>query len=136
MLKTICYISNSTHGDSIKEIKTMYLKAKTNNAKNNISGILIYHQGNYLQILEGNEKDVDETYNRIKIDPRHKNIIKVINTNTEYRIFEDYNFGFTIVRDSIEFKELKSYLSWLKNANHKITNELITMVENFIGTIE
>ncbi|MGC6432298.1 MAG: BLUF domain-containing protein [Jejuia sp.] len=135
MLKTICYISNSTESDSIENIKKMYSKAKTNNAQNNISGILIYHKGNYLQVLEGTHKDVDETYNRISKDHRHKNLIKVINTDTEYRIFEEYNFGFTIVRDSSEFKELKAYLNWLKNANHKITNELITMVENFIKTI-
>ncbi len=135
MLKTICYISSSTQNDSLENIKEMYSKAKANNSKNNISGILIYHNGNYLQVLEGTHKDVDQTYIRISKDSRHKNIIKVINSDTEYRIFEDYNFGFTILRDSSEFKELKSYLNWLKNANHKITNELITMVENFIRTI-
>lgn len=135
MLKTICYMSDSTNDESMLTIKDIYKKAKLNNAKNNISGVLIYHNGNYLQVLEGNENDVNKTYERIAKDTRHKNIIKVINANVEQRIFEDYNFGFTIVRSSSEFEELNDYLNWLKNADHQIANRLIKMVENFIRTV-
>lgn len=128
-------MSDSSQNESFNNIKDLYTKAKRNNYKNNISGILIYHKGNYLQVLEGHENDVDKTFDRITKDERHKNIIKVININVEQRIFEDYSFGFTVVKSSSEFDELTEYLSWLKNADHKITNKLITMVENFIRTV-
>ncbi len=128
-------MSDSAQNESFNNIKDLYTKAKRNNYKNNISGILIYHKGNYLQVLEGHENDVDKTFDRITKDERHKNIIKVININVEQRIFEDYSFGFTVVKSSSEFDELTEYLSWLKNADHKITNKLITMVENFIRTV-
>ena len=128
-------MSDSTSPESLKDIQDLYLRAKDNNAKNNISGILIYYNGNYLQVLEGHQEHVDSTYNRIKSDKRHKNIIKVINLNIEERIFEDYNFGFTIIESSNEFNELNEYLNWLKNADHKIANKLIGMVENFIRTV-
>jgi hypothetical protein len=135
MLKTICYISSSNVNESINNIKNIYKKAKENNLKNNISGILIFHKGNFLQVLEGKTENVNTTFNKIKNDTRHNNIIKVININIDERIFEDYNFGFTIVKTSSEFKELNEYLNWLKNADHKIANKLITMVENFIKTV-
>lgn len=128
-------MSDSAQNESFDDIKDLYTKAKRNNYKNNISGILIYHKGNYLQVLEGHENDVDKTFERITKDERHKNIIKVININVEQRIFEDYSFGFTVVKSSSEFEELNEYLAWLKNADHQITNKLITMVENFIRTI-
>ncbi len=128
-------MSDSNQQEAPKNVKDLYAQAKKNNLKNNISGILIYHKGNYLQVLEGHEEDVDKTYERIIKDKRHKNIIKVININTETRIFADYNFGFTVVRSSNEFIELHDYLNWLKNANHKIANKLIIMAENFIRTV-
>lgn len=135
MLKTICYISSSSAYEAIEDIKHIYKKAKANNLKNSISGILIFHNGNFLQVLEGKQEKVDSTFDKIKFDTRHNNIIKVININIEERIFEDYNFGFTIVKSSNEFKELTDYLNWLKNADHQITNKLIVMVENFIKMV-
>jgi hypothetical protein len=133
MLKTICYISDSRESESIENVKRIYDKAKQNNSKRNITGILIYQNGNYLQVLEGDEKYVDLTFSKIKFDPRHKNIIKVINNSIEQRIFEDYNFGFSVVKSSEEFKQLNEYLEWLREADNRIANKVIAMVENFIS---
>lgn len=135
MLKTICYISDSQHDESHNSLQASYLKARINNTKNNITGILIYKNGNFLQVLEGKKDIVDFAYNRISLDRRHKNIFKVINANIDQRIFEDYNFGFTVVKDSKEFNKLNEYLYWLKNADNKLANKVIIMVENFISNI-
>ncbi|MGB5418460.1 BLUF domain-containing protein [Algibacter sp.] len=135
MLKTICYISDSREYESLENVKKIYTKAKQNNLKLNITGILIYQNGNFLQVLEGHEEQVDKTYEKIRNDSRHRNIIKVINNTIEQRIFEDYNFGFSIIKSSQEFNELNDYLNWLKHADNKIANKVILMVENFIGII-
>ena len=128
-------MSDSREYESLDDLKTLYSKAKKNNLDYNITGILIYHNGNFLQVLEGLEKDVDRTYKRISLDSRHGNILKVINIDIEQRIFEDYNFGFTVINSSKEFDELDEYLKWLKNAENKLANKVISMVENFIRTI-
>ena len=128
-------MSDSREYESLDDLKTLYSKAKKNNLDYNITGILIYHNGNFLQVLEGLEKDVDCTYKRISLDSRHGNILKVINIEIEQRIFEDYNFGFTVVNSNKEFDELDEYLKWLKNAENKLANKVISMVENFIRTI-
>jgi hypothetical protein len=135
MLKTICYISNATQPESLDIINKIYANAKQNNLKHNITGILIYQNGNFLQVLEGIEENIDVTYQKIKFDPRHKNIIKVIDNRIEQRIFEDYNFGFSIIKSSVEFKQLIEYLEWLKQAENKIANKIIAIVENFINVI-
>lgn len=132
MLKTICYISDSCQHESLDALKTLYSKARKNNIKNNITGILIYDNRNFLQVLEGNQESVVETFKRISLDSRHKNIFEIINTNIEQRIFEDYNFGFTIVNNSNELNKLYEYLDWLKKANNTLANKVINIVENFI----
>jgi len=132
MIKTICYISDSNNEESTNSLNELYSKAKNNNNKNNITGILIYSNYNFLQVLEGEEKMVDAIFKKIRHDSRHKNIFNVINTTIEQRIFEDYNFGFTIINNPNELNRLNEYLSWLKNADDILANKVIYMVKNFI----
>ncbi len=133
MLKTICYISDSKEYESLEKLNALYSKAKINNAKHNITGVLIYKNQNFLQVLEGEQHIVNKTFKRISLDPRHKNIFKVINTQVEQRIFEDYNFGFTIINNKSEFKNLTNYLNWLRDADNINANKVIAMVENFMA---
>ncbi|MDO6758607.1 BLUF domain-containing protein [Tamlana sp. 2_MG-2023] len=132
MLKTICYISDATRNLEYNVQDEIYLKAKANNKKNNITGVLIYKNFNFLQVLEGPDKVVDQVYKKISSDPRHTNLFKVINTNIEGRIFEDYNFGFTVIDEKSDLDNLYEYLEWLKLGHNKLANEVIGMVENFI----
>jgi hypothetical protein len=133
MLKTICYISDSRINNSINDFNNLILTAKSNNAKNNITGILVYKNNNFLQVFEGNHQTVDAIFSKIQMDDRHRNIFKIIDTTIEERIFEEYNFGFTVVSDNCALKNLSDYLTWLRNADNMIANEIATMVENFIN---
>lgn len=133
MLKTICYISDSCQAESLNALKILYSKAKKNNVKYNISGILIYSNDNFLQVLEGDQTIVDDTFKRISLDNRHRNIFEVINIDIQQRIFEDYNFGFTIVNNSSELHRLHEYLEWLRKADHTLANKVVNMVDNFIA---
>ncbi|XCF07113.1 BLUF domain-containing protein [Tamlana crocina] len=134
MIKTVCYLSDSVEHNTMDELKTLYEKAKENNRANNITGVLIYKDRNFLQVLEGEEHHVDQTFKRIEKDKRHKNIFEIINSEIEERIFEDYNFGFTIVNNSEELKNLYQYLDWLKEADSSHVNKVVKMVENFVSS--
>ena len=132
MLKTICYISDSIQYESLKNLENLYLKASANNFRKSITGILIYTNNNFLQVLEGEEKIIEETFKKISTDSRHKNIFNIIDTHIDQRIFEDYNFGFTTINDKKELNNLVEYLNWLKNADCNCATKVINMVENFI----
>ena len=133
MLKTICYISDSRINNSLTDFNNLTLTAKSNNAKNNITGILVYKNNNFLQVFEGQSNTVDDIFSKIRVDDRHSNIFKIIDTTIDERIFEEYNFGFTVVSDRSALKNLSDYLTWLRNADNMIANEIATMVENFIN---
>ncbi len=60
-------------------------------------------------------------------------MFEVINTSLEGRIFEDYNFGFTIINNKQGAANLNAYLEWLKNVENIMVNRIITMVKGFIG---
>lgn len=135
MLKTICYISDSKTDESLNSLKNLFQKAEENNIKNEITGILIYKNKNFLQVFEGESKVVDETFKRIVKNKKHHNIFKIIETNIDSRIFEDYNYGFTAISDKTTIGQLEEYLDWLKNADNMIANEIIVLVKNFTKDI-
>ncbi len=132
MIKTICYISDSNLDNSFSDLKELFRKAKINNAKNQITGVLIHKSNNFLQVLEGDHKTVDTLFNRIRLDDRHQNIFKILETTIEERFFEEYKFGFTVIKNKDALNNLEDYLNWLRNAENTIANEIVTMVKNFI----
>jgi len=132
MIKTICYISDSHSRESSKSLASLFEKAKHNNTVNNITGFLIHSNYNFLQVLEGEATIVDNVFKKISKDSRHKNIFNVIDTIINQRVFEDYNFGFTIVNNPSELDRLFEYLEWLKTADDILANKVISIVESFI----
>ncbi|MCB4798816.1 BLUF domain-containing protein [Neotamlana laminarinivorans] len=134
MFKTICYLSDVRIKEFNETLSSFYHGIKQNNKKNNITGVLIHKDHNFLQVMEGETKQVDLLFEVIKKDKRHQNLFIIINTNTEQRIFEDYNFGFTIANSNKGLKDLYQYLEWLKTANSKDANRVILMVEQFINS--
>lgn len=132
MLKTICYISDSNLNDSLYDLKELLRIAKINNSKHQITGVLIHKSNNFLQVLEGDHKNVDMLFDKISHDDRHQNIFKILEANIEERYFEDYKFGFTVINTKNALDNLEDYLNWLKNAENTIANEIVAMVKNFI----
>ena len=57
------------------------------NSKSGVTGLLIFGTKLYMQFLEGPDQELDETFNRIKIDNRHTDI-RILGVNlTDRRLF-------------------------------------------------
>ena len=133
MLSTVCYISSASKSLENLNLKHLYNTSKINNAQQHITGILIYQNGNFLQILEGENKTINKLYRLIKSDNRHTNILQIINKSILAPIFEDYQTGFSIVDNSKKIERLKTYLKWVKSAEMESVDKIIGIIENFIG---
>ena len=132
MLYNLCYVSSATKSLSDCDLEHLFRVNKRNNADLKISGILVYNNGNFLQILEGEKQQLENLFSKISQDHRHNNIIKLINTSIEERIFDDYEFGFVIVDNNKKRSQLMNYLNWIKEAEMLTVDKVIHIVENFI----
>ena len=132
MPHTLCYVSSVKSTLTNLDIEHLFRVNKRNNTELNISGILIYNYGNFLQILEGDEQKINTLFSKINQDSRHSNIIKLIDTSIEERIFDSYGSGFVIVENPKTLNQLKRYLDWVKKAELDTVDKIINMVENFI----
>ena len=130
MLYRIIYLSSAVSTFNKVEKEDMLLKAKAYNKLNNITGILIYFDGNFIQILEGEKENVIELYNKIQADKRHKNIIKVIEDQIKKRQFEEWNMGFSEIMSN-DFSSLNEFKRFdLKN----IFSKADFIAETFLTT--
>lgn len=75
MLKRIHYISSFVQDMSADEIKALASQSAQNNAKNDITGVLMAKGGVFFQIIEGPEENIDSLFTNILKDPRHEKII-------------------------------------------------------------
>ena len=88
-LKHIIYASRPFGFDDAT-LKSILLSSRTNNSKVNVTGALICRSDLYLQLLEGPEEAVDETYQRIKHDDRHLELHPLKEGKTDRRLFASW----------------------------------------------
>ncbi len=108
MLYRIIYLSSGLKDLTSTAVKEILAKAKENNRAKNITGILLYLDKNFIQVLEGEKEEVIKLYQKISLDHRHKNVIKVIEGNIASRQFDKWDMGFIEI-DSDDLKDLSEY---------------------------
>lgn len=64
----LLYISAAEHEFSEKELEELLKAARENNERLEISGMLLFHKGSFIQALEGKKDDVERLYQNISID--------------------------------------------------------------------
>jgi uncharacterized Fe-S cluster-containing MiaB family protein len=88
------YTSAGTRNFKNDEIITILRKARINNAKLNVTGILLYDSGSFFQIIEGKQNTIAELYEKISQDERHAHVTKVIIEPIEERSFSEWTMGY------------------------------------------
>ncbi len=98
-------------GNDESLLKAIHDSALRHNKGNSITGMLLYHKGSFLQVLEGDPQDVLTTYHRICHDVRHKDVRLLTEQGTKDRHFPNWLMGFRHVQDAdaIEFPEYAPY---------------------------
>lgn len=76
------------------ELDSILSASQRNTARDGLTGMLLYAEGSFFQVLEGAEDAVRQTYTRIKSDARHSRIINVLQSPIERRDFADWSMGF------------------------------------------
>jgi hypothetical protein len=93
-LITLVYCSIATHPMKEDDLNAILSTARSRNAEANITGMLLYHDGNFMQALEGPEAAVIALYACIQKDPRHKNVTTLMKRPCVQRQFTEWEMGF------------------------------------------
>ncbi len=88
----LVYISSPV-GLSAGDIAGILAASRRNNARAGITGLLYADGTRFLQALEGPEDAVEETFARIKRDPRHRALVSLSRKNVEHREFGNWEMA-------------------------------------------
>ena len=69
-------------------------QARKLNHTRSITGMLLYSDGSFFQVLEGLSEQVEETFHSISADQRHSNIRLLFKEEIPNRSFHDWSMGF------------------------------------------
>ena len=89
----IIYASAATVDFNKDDIRRLLERSRTHNKAHNISGMLLYYNRSFFQIIEGPEDEIEKLYKRIEKDNRH-NLVKLITEEIPQRDFKDWTMGF------------------------------------------
>ncbi|MEZ5306384.1 MAG: BLUF domain-containing protein [Pyrinomonadaceae bacterium] len=90
----LIYASTASKPFSVDELSELLKVARKRNRRYGITGILLYDNGAFLQVLEGEENEVEKLFRRISKDPRHTHIELLLRLEIEHRSFTEWRMGF------------------------------------------
>ena len=105
----LIYMSAATLLLTDEELQELLEQARANNAQRGITGLLLYHQGRFMQLIEGPTEAVMNLYERIEQDPRHGDASKLADKQVEVRSFPGWSMAFRPMQTQ-EFADLPGFL--------------------------
>ena len=112
MLFHLIYVSTAVEPMSDEALAALLEQSRTRNSRNRITGLLLYKNGHFMQVLEGDEANVMKIFASIERDSRHKNVDVLRAEYIQYRDFPDWSMGFENV-DKLDLATLHGFTPFL-----------------------
>jgi len=93
MLHYLIYMSSAPEKFTAESLNVLLKHARKNNDARNITGMLLYADGNFIQYIEGERDTVEGLFDLISRDSRHRNILRLSDGKIDERIFPDWSMG-------------------------------------------
>lgn len=90
-LHQLVYTSTAKLPITYKEITDINSQAKLNNKGNHLTGVLLYQDGYFLQLLEGDQENVHNTFKKISKDRRHNTVKILVDQAVGKRLFPEWD---------------------------------------------
>jgi len=108
----LVYASEASQKISKKGLLEILAQSRESNRKTDITGMLLFKDGHFLQVLEGEEDAVRELFARISRDPRHVKVRTLAEGTRDRRAFVDWSMGFRDLSDP-EARQIPGYSEFM-----------------------
>ncbi|MEQ8674165.1 MAG: BLUF domain-containing protein [Aggregatilineales bacterium] len=130
----LIYVSSAVQLMSEAELVQILAKSRQNNARVNVTGMLLYHEGNFMQVLEGEEDAVMALYRKIEQDTRHHMVTLIATRPIKKRNFPEWEMGFTNLRD-LDPDQIEGFSNYLSEPlNSEAFTQNPTFANAFLRT--
>ena len=113
MLYELLYTSVAKWKMSSLELTELLEQSRKKNLKLNITGLLVYHGGEFMQVLEGEKETILELYDTITNDERHTSVKTFWESSISERGFSNWAMAF-VNTEGIDLLTIEGYSQFLK----------------------
>ena len=93
------YLSKAVDVFSDHDLDQLLTNCRRNNAAASVTGALLYHNGYFMQLIEGQLDAINAIYDRIQADPRHEVLSVLFEDEISARFFPDWTMGYRAAED-------------------------------------
>lgn len=91
---SLIYVSIANEPFNEDQLLELLRISREHNDRDGLTGMLLYKNGKFMQLLEGPEEAVCNTYARILRDPRHREVTVLLQGDASEREYVDWSMGF------------------------------------------
>jgi len=117
MLHELVYISREVECFSLDTLTELLHRVRPFNSAHNISGILLYKNGHFIQTLEGDKEVILKLFERIKHDPRHSSVTLLHLKPKKERAFDGWSMSIKVMDDRYDQKSLDAFNDFMNPSN-------------------
>ncbi|CAL65363.1 BLUF domain-containing protein [Christiangramia forsetii] len=132
MRYAISYVSTASKDLQENEIQRILYSSEDQNNKDNITGLLLFSEGNFFQVIEGRKEDVTELYRKIENDRRHHNIIKLFQKPIHNESFDGYKSDFISEDAKYNSARLNNYEKYIEVLDEPLQRAVSNILKAFI----
>jgi len=131
----IVYLSVSARKLAEKEQNELLTEIRRNNKILEVTGLLLYNDEFFTQVIEGAKNTIQNLHETIKKDSRHGNFVKLLEEPIENRAFPDWSMGYRKINTN-EDSSLPGFSNFM-NADQPtenmegITEEVMHLLNSF-----
>jgi len=131
MIYHLLYISQKSKNTQDSQLEDIIDKSRHNNAREDITGLLIQKGDFFIQLLEGNKSKVTSLYNRILADPRHFRARIIYSGESDKKIFPEWEMGLIKEPTEKSLSEIIPKLHTEINKHQEIRAKIVAALKEF-----
>lgn len=93
-LSRLIYVSTARYDLATADLQAILAEARTRNAEEDVTGLLICNGPNFMQLLEGPRAAVEEIFSLICGDDRHSGVVRILAEPAQTRLFGGWDMAF------------------------------------------
>ena len=98
----LIYLSAANNFMDDEELKKILSSSRKNNEENHLTGVLLYGNGQFIQLLEGEQETVERIFAVISSDKRHLAVTVIASGPLNQRCFPEWHMGFKAIDPAAE----------------------------------
>lgn len=113
------------------DLKKILEKSREKNQRINVTGMLLYLDPYFIQVLEGERETLEKIFSAISQDSRHNKVSIIYRQPLDKRYFSNWSMGFNKIRDQ-DVENLNGFCDYLQHPSPSFMSELPAELETIL----